>query len=101
VYLKFGISEFVPSRVSKWNTAFQLIAVFAVLVSGVSAAFEEPALVLVYAVAALTITSGLEYAYRFIYRADRLPEMARAATLARESKAETPGLGEPRSEEPS
>ena len=82
VYLQLGISDFKPSWISKWNTAFQLIAVFLVLLSGLFPILEMTALITVFIVVALTISSGLEYAYRFIYKA---PERAAEARARSES----------------
>lgn len=88
IYLALGITKFPPSRISKWNTAFQLIAVFLVLLSGLSTLFELPARTTLYIVALLTVTSGLEYAYRFIYRAQDLTD--RSPSLADDSLAPVP-----------
>lgn len=80
VHLTLGTRRFAPSRLSKWNTAFQLVAIFAVLLSGLWNRLEPLAMVLIMIVAALTLASGLEYSYRFIYRAHELPRAPRAAT---------------------
>lgn len=77
VHLALGISKFPPSWISKWNTAIQLIAIFLVLLSGLSRAFEYPALISLFIVAGFTVASGLEYAYRFIYKAPELAATAR------------------------
>ena len=72
IYLALGISKFPPSRISKWNTAFQIAAVAAVLVTGLSRRFDPLAAGLLYVVTALTVASGLEYGYRFVFRAGEL-----------------------------
>lgn len=68
LYLAIGITEFKPSWLSKWNTAFQIGAVTAVLLTGISPGFDLLAIGLLYAVVPLTWVSGLEYAYRFVVR---------------------------------
>ncbi|HEX9734997.1 MAG TPA: CDP-alcohol phosphatidyltransferase family protein [Thermoanaerobaculia bacterium] len=70
VYLALGISKFPPSRVSKCNTAFQIAAVAAVLATGLSRRVDPVATGLLYAVAALTVVSGLEYGHRFLFRGE-------------------------------
>ncbi len=72
LYLALGISKFPPSRVSKWNTAFQIIAVYMVLLTRIWAMLEGIALGTIAVMVALTFFSGLEYAYRFIYKANEL-----------------------------
>ncbi len=72
IYLALGISKFSPSRISKWNTVFQISAVVAVLLTGVSSRFDLVAVGLLYVMVVLTVASGLEYGYRFVYRADDL-----------------------------
>jgi cardiolipin synthase len=76
IYLTLGISKFQPSRISKWNTAMQIIAVYMVMLSGVWVPVSNLARVVVYVMVLFTVTSGLEYAYRFIYRANHLAEQA-------------------------
>lgn len=68
MHLAVGISRFPPSPLSKVNTAAQLLAIVAVLLSSRSAVLEAIAGFLVLLVAALTIGSGVEY----IYRANRM-----------------------------
>ncbi|MEO8277234.1 MAG: CDP-alcohol phosphatidyltransferase family protein [Thermoanaerobaculia bacterium] len=68
LHLAVGVSRFPPSPLSKANTATQLIAILAVLVSNRGPRLEATALFMVYLVAALTIGSGIEY----IYRANRM-----------------------------
>lgn len=72
VYLALGISSFPPSHLSKWNTAFQIAAVTAVLLTGLSRHLDLLAAGLLYAMVALTVASGLEYAHRFVFRAGDL-----------------------------
>jgi cardiolipin synthase len=64
LHLASGISRFPPSPLSKINTAAQLIAIIAVLLSSRSPALETAATILVFLVAALTLGSGIEYIYR-------------------------------------
>ena len=68
LHLAIGISRFPPSPLSKINTAAQLVAIIAVLLSSRGPLFEAGATFFVYLVAALTIGSGIEY----IYRANRM-----------------------------
>lgn len=68
MHLAVGISRFPPSPLSKVNTAAQLLAIVAVLLSSRSPVLEAIAGFLVLLVAALTIGSGIEY----IYRANRM-----------------------------
>jgi len=64
LYLALGISKFEPSWVSKFNTLFQIIAIILVLATGLEASLAEPTEYFLYAVAALTIISGLSYVSR-------------------------------------
>jgi cardiolipin synthase (CMP-forming) len=64
LHLASGISRFPPSPLSKVNTAAQLVAIIAVLLSSRGPLFETAATFLVYLVAALTLASGIEYIYR-------------------------------------
>ena len=68
LHLAVGISRFPPSPLSKINTAAQLVAIIAVLLSSRGPLFEAGATFFVYLVAALTLGSGIEY----IYRANRM-----------------------------
>lgn len=61
LYVAGGINRFPPTWISKVNTATQVGAVILVLLSGVQAAVEPAATVAVYAVAALTLASGIDY----------------------------------------
>jgi len=72
VHLAIGIRKFPPSIISKWTTAFQITAVVAVLLTGLDRRFDVLATSLLWIMVALTSSSGLEYGYRFIYRADDL-----------------------------
>lgn len=78
VRLTIGITRFPPSRVSKWNTAFQIAAVCAYLLTGLTSAVDLLARTLLAAMVVLTVISSLEYAYRFIYRANDLAAQAPA-----------------------
>lgn len=68
LHLAAGISRFPPSPLSKINTATQVIAIIAVLLSSRGPLFEASASFFVYLVAAMTLGSGIEY----IYRANRM-----------------------------
>lgn len=76
IYRRIRFSRFRPLRLSKWNTAFQIIGVFLVLIADVMPAYFPTAVPVtdllaratIMAVVVLTSASGLEYAYRFIYR---------------------------------
>ncbi len=76
VRLELGIRRFTPSWLSKWNTAVQLCAVVAVLLTGIGPGFHRLASVLLLATAALTLASGLAYAHRFLFRAEELAQAA-------------------------
>jgi cardiolipin synthase len=78
MYLALGVKKFPPSFLSKVNTAFQLLAVVLVLVSGTFPALrsiELTAETCIFLVAGLTVASGLDY----IYRASRLEKKADAS----------------------
>ncbi len=64
LYLAGGVTRFPPSPISKVNTAAQIAAVVLVLLSGVEGRFEIAATVAVYAVAVLTLLSGIDYIRR-------------------------------------
>ncbi len=70
LYLAAGVRRFPPSLLSKVTTLFQVAAVVVVLLTGVWSELDTTALVLIYTVAALTLTSGLHY----VWRANRLFE---------------------------
>ena len=73
VRLSVGLKKFPPSRISKWNTGFQLAAVFIYLLTGLTEHVDLLARGVLAVMVLLTAASGLEYAYRFIYRANDLP----------------------------
>lgn len=73
LYLALGFSRFAPTRLSKWTTALQISAIVGVLLSGVVPAFIPLAQALAGAMIVATVTSGIEYGYRFVYRAGDLP----------------------------
>jgi cardiolipin synthase len=64
LYLASGVTRFPPTAISKVNTAAQVAAVILVLLSGVLSGFEIPATIAVFAVAALTLASGIDYVWR-------------------------------------
>jgi cardiolipin synthase len=66
--LAAGVREFPPTTLSKVNTVFQVAGLLLVLLSGLDARFNAPALATLYAVAALTVLSGVGY----ILRANRM-----------------------------
>lgn len=99
VYLHYGITRFPPSIISKWNTAFQIIAIFAVLLTGLSSSFDLLAKISIWTMVALTTASGLEYGNRFIYRFNELTELAaqqreERAARRREEKVQEEKAGE-------
>ncbi len=89
VHLAIGITKFPPSVVSKWTTAFQTMAVAAVLLTGLDRRFDFLATSLVGVMVVLTVASALEYGYRFVYRADDLA--AEHAKKSAETAADSPG----------
>lgn len=67
LYLAVGIRKFPPTLLSKVNTAFQVLAVLLVMLSGTFPAFrfvDLAAVSALYVVAGLTIASGLDYVHR-------------------------------------
>ncbi|MCZ6508928.1 MAG: CDP-alcohol phosphatidyltransferase family protein [Acidobacteria bacterium] len=56
--------KFTPSTISKVNTVAQVTAVILVMLSGLHDGMIMPAMVCIYAVAALTVLSGIDYFYR-------------------------------------
>ncbi|HWM90560.1 MAG TPA: CDP-alcohol phosphatidyltransferase family protein [Thermoanaerobaculia bacterium] len=64
-YLAVGIRQFPPTMLSKINTATQVAAVLVVLVSALLPHLESIATTLLYAVAVLTVSSGLDYVIRY------------------------------------
>ncbi len=88
VRLTVGLRRFPPTSISRWNTGFQIAAILAYLLTGLTrevdslSSLSPEVDLLAQGVLAimvvLTAVSGLEYAYRFIYRADELPARAEA-----------------------
>lgn len=78
VRLTVGLKSFPPTSISRWNTAFQLAAILVFLLTGLTRQVDLLAWGVLAVMVALTAASGLEYAYRFIYRADELPARAEA-----------------------
>ncbi len=89
VRLTIGLKKFPPSRVSKWNTGFQLAAVFIYLLTGLSHQFDLLAKGVLAVMVLLTGWSGLEYANRFIFHANDLPAQMQAEEVAAASGAES------------
>jgi cardiolipin synthase len=65
LYLAGGVRHFPPSVLSKINTVAQVLAVLVVLVSALVPHLEPVATTLLYLVALLTLSSGLDYVIRF------------------------------------
>ncbi|HVG09713.1 MAG TPA: CDP-alcohol phosphatidyltransferase family protein [Thermoanaerobaculia bacterium] len=65
LYLAGGIRKFPVTILSKINTAIQVAAVLVVLLSALSPHLESIATTLLYLVAVLTISSGLDYVIRY------------------------------------
>lgn len=65
LYLAGGIRKFPPTMLSKINTAIQVAAVLVVLLSALSPHLESIATTLLYLVAVLTVSSGLDYVIRY------------------------------------
>lgn len=65
-YLAVGTRTFPPTLLSKVNTTAQVLAVLLVLLSALLLDLEPIATTLLYAVAVLTVSSGLDYVYRLI-----------------------------------
>ncbi len=78
VRLSVGLKRFPPTVISKWNTSFQIAAVLAYLLTGLTREVDLLARAVLAVMVALTVASSIEYAYRFIYRADDLPARAEA-----------------------
>ena len=68
LYLASNVSRFPPSWLSKVNTGVQVGTVAVVLLSGIQPRLESTALAASYAVALLTVASGVDY----IVRANRM-----------------------------
>jgi cardiolipin synthase len=62
--LASGIRNFPPSRLSKFNTLVQVVTVLVLLVSALLPNLEPVASMLLYLVAATTLSSGLHYMFR-------------------------------------
>jgi cardiolipin synthase len=73
LYLAAGVRSFPPSVLSKITTVVQILAVAIVLLTPVWPELDTAALVLVYAVAFLTMGSGLDYVWRANQLFDRHP----------------------------
>ncbi len=78
VRLTVGLKSFPPTQISKWNTGFQIAAILIYLLTGLTREVDLLAKGVLAIMVLLTAISGLEYAYRFIYRADQLPARAEA-----------------------
>ncbi len=78
VRLTVGLKRFPPTVISKWNTGFQVAAVLAYLSTGLTREVDFLARAVLAVMVVLTAASSIEYAYRFIYRADELPARAEA-----------------------
>ena len=65
LYLAGGIRKFPVTILSKINTAVQVAAVLVVLLSALSPHLESIATTLLYVVAVLTVSSGLDYVIRY------------------------------------
>ncbi|MEM7584920.1 MAG: CDP-alcohol phosphatidyltransferase family protein [Acidobacteriota bacterium] len=82
VRLTVGLKKFPPSRISKWNTGFQLACVFIYLLTGLTDQIDLLAKAVLAVMVLLTGWSGLEYANRFIFHANDLPAQAEAENAA-------------------
>lgn len=78
VRLTVGLKSFPPTSISRWNTGFQIAAILVYLLTGLTREVDLLARGVLAVMVVLTGVSGLEYAYRFIYRADELPARAEA-----------------------
>ncbi len=85
VRLTVGLKRFPPTVLSKWNTSFQIGAVLAYLLTGLTREVDLLAQAVLALMVALTAATSIEYAYRFIYRADDLPARAEAEAEADQS----------------
>lgn len=65
LYMAGGIRKFPVTILSKINTAIQVAAVLVVLLSALSPHLESIATTLLYLVAVLTVSSGLDYVIRY------------------------------------
>jgi cardiolipin synthase (CMP-forming) len=80
LYYALGERDFPPSRVSKLTTVFQVSGVLLVLLAGLFPVLAHASQVLLYAVAVLTVVSGVDYLARRVQRLRRRPP---AETTAR------------------
>ncbi len=78
VRLTVGLKSFPPTVISKWNTGFQIAVILIYLLTGLTHEVDLVARGVLAVMVILTAGSGLEYAYHFIYRADKLPERVEA-----------------------
>lgn len=72
VHLAIGIKSFPPSRISRWNTAFQVATVICYLTTPFFPVMSTIAPVVLAVMIGLTVGSSIDYGYRFVYRSDRL-----------------------------
>jgi cardiolipin synthase len=75
LYLALDVGHFPPAMIGKVTTVVQVVTVVLVMLARVWPSVEAPAVAAVYLTAAFTLASGLYY----IYRASRLPEVAKDA----------------------
>ncbi len=111
VRLTVGLKSFPPTVISKWNTSFQIAAILVFLLTGLTREVDLLAKGVLAVMVLLTAASGLEYAYHFIYRADKLPARAEAEgegppgagadESPRRGADESPATGAGADEEPS
>jgi cardiolipin synthase (CMP-forming) len=73
LYLAADVRRFPPSVLSKVTTIVQIAAVVMVLLTGIWPEVDSTALFFLYAVAALTLASGLHYVWRANRLFDRHP----------------------------
>jgi cardiolipin synthase (CMP-forming) len=71
LYALLGERDFPPSRVSKVTTVFQVSGVLLVLLAGIFPVLAPASQILLYAVAALTLISGVDYLARRVQRLRR------------------------------
>jgi cardiolipin synthase len=64
LYLAAGVRHFPPSLLSKVTTVFQFAAVVVVLLGALWPEVDTASLMLLYAVAVLTLASGVDYVWR-------------------------------------
>jgi|HubBroStandDraft_3_1064219.scaffolds.fasta_scaffold01620_4 cardiolipin synthase len=71
LYLVLGERRFPPSGISKLTTVFQVAGVILVLLSGLWPGLDLASRLVLYAAAALTVVSGLDYVVRTTLRLKR------------------------------